>query len=151
MRIFRTISTGFIAILIIGLALTACEDETPVEGFDGTILPENYGILEVDFKLPVYSTIQNGIRRVDLAVCNNMDEMYRGIFFHHSNVSDAKEVYQIYLPEGIYFYMAVITCTCEGDSCIQGGFPYGYGGMKYAFDKVEIVKSKTTRSQPTFQ
>lgn len=130
--------------------LYACHDEKPLEG-DLTPIPENNGILEVEFKLPPYKTIQNGIRRVDLALCHSMDEMYRGIFFYHSNVSDAKEIYQIYLPEGTYYYQAAITCTCSGDSCIQGGFPYGYGGIKFAFDQVEILKGEITRSQPSFQ
>lgn len=151
MRIFSKITTGLMVSLILLLVFIACDRENPVEGFDGTILPENYGILEVDFKLPPYTIIQNGIRRVDLAVCHSMDEMYRGQFFHHTNVSDAKQVYQIFLPEGIFYYQAVITCTSGGDSCIMGGFPYGYGGMKYAFDKVEILEGQTTRSQPVFQ
>ncbi len=151
MKIFNLEIRTILSILILGLALACCEEENPVEGADGTPLPENYGILEVDFKLPVYASIQKGIRRVDLALCNSMDEMYRGIFFLHINVSDAKQVYQINLPEGQYFYQAMVTCTCGGDSCIQGGFPYGSGGMKYALDKVYVVRGKLVRSLPNFQ
>jgi hypothetical protein len=137
--------------MLIGFIIGGCEEDPPIDGNNVTKLPENYGTLEVEFKLPVYATIQSGIRRVDLALCFSMDEMYRQKFFYHSNVSDSKQVYQIYLPEGQYFYQASITCTCGGDSCIQGGFPYGYGGLKFAFDKVEITKGKITRSLPTFQ
>jgi hypothetical protein len=138
-------------ILIFSLVLISCEEEKPVQVIDGVTLPDNYGILEIDFKLPAYPSIQKGIRRLDLATCYSMAEMYRGIFFYHANVSDVKQVYQIFLPEGTFFYQAAITCTCAADSCITGGFPYGYGGMKFAFDKVDIVKGKITRSQPSFQ
>jgi hypothetical protein len=151
MKIYKRVLVLFLAVSTAVLVFDSCDKEPPVEGFDGTPLPENYGILEVDFKLPPYTAIQKGIRRVDLAVCRSMDEMYRGQFFHHTNVSDAKQDYQIFLPEGTFYYQAVITCTCGGDSCIMGGFPYGYGGMKYAFDKVEIIEGQITRSQPVFQ
>jgi len=151
MKTFNSSLIRLLVLVIIGLSLTRCEDVKPLEGFDGTSLPQNYGILEVEFKLPAYPAIQKGIRRVDLAVCHSMDEMYRGIFFYHSNVSDAKQIYQIYLPEGQFFYQAAITCTCGGDSCVQGGFPFGYGGLKFAFDKVDIIKGKITRSEPSFQ
>ncbi len=151
MRIFKINIRKLLGAILIGLILFSCEDETPMEGFEGILLPENHGIMEVDFELPEYNLIQNGIRRVDLAVCNTMYEMNRGIFFYHSNVSDAKQVYQIVLPEGKYFYQAVITCSLGGDSCVMGGFPYGQGGMKYAFDQVVIIKGEITRSMPSFQ
>ena len=151
MKIFNACLITFAKTLIIFLALVSCEEEEPIQGFDGVTLPDNYGILEVDFKLPEYGAIQKGIRRVDLATCYSMNEMYRGVFFYHANVSDVKQVYQIFLPEGTYFYQAAITCTCAADSCIMGGFPYGYGGLKLAFDKVDVIKGKITRSQPSFQ
>jgi hypothetical protein len=151
MKTFNYKIHHFLILMIIGLVSLSCEKEIPIDGNNGTQLPENFGILEVEFKLPAYATIQSGIRRVDLALCYSMDEMYRQKFFYHSNVSDSKQVYQIQLPEGQYFYQVAITCTCGGDSCIQGGFPYGYGGLKFAFDKVDITKGKITRSLPTFQ
>ena len=151
MKNFRIHTGKLIGALIIALVLFACEEDEPFEGFDGIQLPEKHGILEVDFKLPEYKLIQDGIRRADLAVCNTMYEMNKGIFFHHSNVSDAKQVYQIILPEGKYFYQAVITCSLGGDSCIMGGFPYGQGGMKYAFDEVVIKAGEKTFSLPVFQ
>jgi hypothetical protein len=151
MKSFKSILNKIICALVIGLLIFSCEEKDPFEGFDGTILPDNYGILEVDFKLPEYKLIQNGVRRVDLAVCHSMTEMYQGIFFHHSNVSDAKQVYQVFLPEGKYYYQVIITCTLGGDSCIQGGFPYGQGGMKYAFDEVLIKAGEKTYSLPVFQ
>ena len=141
----------FMAAFIIVMVMFACEEEEPFKGFDGIQLPEKHGILEVDFKLPDYNLIQNGIRRADLALCNTMYEMNKGVFFYHSNVSDAKQVYQIVLPEGKYFYQAVITCSLGGDSCVMGGFPYGQGGMKYAFDEVVIEAGEKTRSFPVFQ
>ena len=151
MKIFNNRLWKLWIVLVVGFVLNGCVEEKPFTGSEGVPLPENYGILEVEFKLPVYQLIQDGIRRVDLAVCNSMDEMYRDIFFYHSNVSDVKQIYQIYLPEGRFYYQAIITCTCGGDSCIQAGFPYGYGGLKFAFDKVDIIKGEITRSQPSFQ
>ncbi len=133
------------------IIMFACVKDEPFKGFDGIQLPEDHGILEVDFELPNYKLIQDGIRRADLAVCNTMYEMNKGVFFYHSNVSDAKQVYQIVLPEGKYFYQAVITCSLGGDSCIMGGFPYGQGRMKYAFDEVLIKAGEKTRSLPVFQ
>jgi len=132
------------------IIMSSCNTKEDIVSDDIT-LPENYGILEVDFKLPVYKSIPNGIRRVDLAVCYTMAEMYHGTFFYRCNVSDAKEIYQIYLPEGRYFYQAIITCTCGGDSCMLAGYPVGYGFQKYAFDQADIVRGQITRSQPTFK
>ncbi len=151
MKNFRINMKRFMAAFIIVMVMFACEEEEPFKGFDGIQLPEKHGILEVDFKLPDYNLIQNGIRRADLALCNTMYEMNKGVFFYHSNVSDAKQVYQIVLPEGKYFYQAVITCSLGGDSCVMGGFPYGQGGMKYAFDEVVIEAGEKTRSFPVFQ
>jgi len=151
MRIFNKYLRYLFPAIIIGLVIFSCEEKDPIEGFDGIVLPENHGILEVDFKLPEYKLIQDGIRRVDLAVCNTMYEMNRGIFFYHSNVSDAKQVYQIVMPEGRYYYQAVITCSLGGDSCVMGGFPIGQGGMKYAFEEVLIKPGEKTYSMPVFQ
>jgi hypothetical protein len=151
MKTFRINIKKLLGAIIIGLIVFSCEDETPFEGFDGVMMPADHGIMEVDFELPEYSLIQDGIRRVDLAVAHTMYDLNRGIFFHHANVSDAKQVYQIVLPEGKYLYQAVITCSLGGDSCVMGGFPYGQAGMKYAFDEVIITKGEITRSLPTFQ
>lgn len=151
MKNFRINMNKFLGAFIIMMVLFACEEDIPIEGFDGIQLPEKHGILEVDFELPEYKLIQSGIRRSDLAVCNTMYEMNKGVFFYHSNVSDAKKLYQIVLPEGKYFYQAVITCSLGGDSCVMGGFPYGQGGMKYAFDEVIIKPGEKTYSMPVFQ
>jgi hypothetical protein len=151
MRNFRISFKRIIGVLVIGVVLFSCEEETPFVGFEGVVIPEDHGIVEVDFELPEYSFIQDGIRRVDLAVAHTMYDLNRGIFFHHSNVSDAKQVYQIVLPEGKYVYQALISCSLGGDSCIMGGFPYGQAGMKYAFDEVIITKGEITRSMPSFQ
>ena len=140
-----------LVIVVAGVGVSSCSKPVIDDGTDAVEVPENFGILEVDFEIPGYKEIQKGIRRVDLAVCNSLDDMYIGKFFYRTNVSDAKQIYQINLPEGTYYYQAVITCTCLADSCINGGFPYGYGGMKYAFDEVTIEKGKKTLSKPSFQ
>lgn len=150
MRIFNRV---LLVIVTFGLLTVAssCNDEDPNIEIGPGGMPKNYGILEVDFELPEYQLIQKGIKRVDLALCYTMDSMYRGDFFFRTNVSDAKQLYQFQLPAGQYFYQAVITCTCGGDSCVFGGFPYGYGGLKYTFDKVIVENGEKTYSKPTFQ
>ncbi len=99
MKSFKKSLFKFLVLILVGFTFLTCEEDDPLKGFDGIVLPPNHGILEVDFKLPVYGLIQDGIRRVDLAICNNIYELNRGEFFYHSNVSDAKQVYQIALPD----------------------------------------------------
>ena len=151
MKIFKRYPSRMLVVLITLVLCFACEKETTTNVTDDTQVPENYGTLEINFKLPVYNTIQKGIRRVDLGLCKSMEEMNKGIFFYHLNVSDAKVLYTIKLPEGRYYYQAIITCTCGGDSCLEGGFPYGYGGMQYTFKQVDVVRGKSVQSQPVFQ
>jgi hypothetical protein len=151
MKISNSIWRIVVCLLLISGLQVSCDKRTEIVDPGDLVIPENFGTLEVDFELPPYTGIQSGIRRVDLAVCHTMDEMYRGKFFNRVNVSDAKRYYQIYLPEGTYYYQAAITCTCGGDSCLTGGFPYGYGGLQYAFDEVTIEKGKKTVSRPAFQ
>ncbi len=151
MKISNSVLHSVFFIIMIFSGLTSCLGPIDPGVVDDVEMPANYGTLEVDFELPVYPEIQKGIRRVDLAVCHTMDEMYTGVFFYRTNVSDVKQYYQINLPEGTFFYQAAITCTCGADSCINGGFPSGYGGMKYAFDEVTIEKGKKTLSKPAFQ
>lgn len=139
-----------IAILLV-IGTTMCMKPFDPHDQDDIVLPKNFGTLEVDFAIPFFPDIQKGIRRADLAVCNSMYEMSKEQFFYRTNVSDAKQIYQINLPEGTYYYRAAITCTCSADSCVNGGFPFGYGGMKYALDEVVIVKGQKTYSQPSFQ
>jgi len=151
MKIFNRILPGVSFVLIVVIVGNSCNKPFVPDGVDDAEIPENYGMLEVDFEIPIYRDIQKGIRRVDLAVCYSMYEMSKEEFFYRTNVSDAKQTYQINLREGTYYYRAAITCTCGADSCVNGGFPDGYGGMKYAYDEVVIVKGKKTVSQPSFQ
>jgi hypothetical protein len=136
---------------VILLILLACDRPTSITDPGDLVIPPDYGTLEVDFELPPYPGVQDGIRRADLAVSSSMDDLYREVFIFRANVSDVKEFYQIYLPEGTFYYRAAITCTCLADSCITAGFPEGYGGMKFAFDEVTVEKGKIIRSKPSFQ
>lgn len=151
--LIRIQSVIFFVVIVVMVMMVGGSCDNPIvdDGTDDVVIPENYGTLEVDFEIPIFLDIEKGIRRADLAVCYSMDDMYRGKFFYRTNVSDAKQNYLINLPEGTYYYQATITCTCGADSCINGGFPYGYGGMKYAFDEVTIEKGKKTISKPSFQ
>lgn len=157
MRIFNgsgEVSGAFfrsaLAVFIV-FGATFCTNPIDPDVVDDVEIPASYGILEVDFVLPDFNDIQKGIRRADLAVGHTLPEISNGEFLYRINVSDAKQIYQIHLPEGSYYYRAVITCTCLADSCIRGGFPSGYGGMKYAFDEVKIERGKKTLSTPAFQ
>ena len=144
-------SNIYIKILIFCLlaTLAACTPDDPFTGFQGNIIPKDKGLLEIDFALPNYPFIQKGLKRVDLALSYSMDSMYKGFFFKRVNVSDAKEFYKFSLYPGSYYYQAIITCMCGGDSCLLGGFPYGYGGLKYTFDKVAPIIDKCVKQNDT--
>ena len=46
---------------------------------------------------------------------------------------------------------AVITCSCAGDTCLNGGFPGGQFGMKHAFDKFTVLDQEKTTVKTIFQ
>ena len=139
--------------LIIGLfaiAAITCDNE-PVVPDDPPVDPTK-GILVVDFKLPKAGNLpEKRIHRVELCIGFNADSIYRKLFIDCANTSDILQAYTFYLPPGIYYYEAGITCSALNDSCSWGGFPGGRFGIRYSMVRVEIKAGKNTTSSPGFQ
>ncbi|MCD6347980.1 MAG: hypothetical protein J7L96_11225 [Bacteroidales bacterium] len=114
-------------------------------------LPDTVGILEIEFVIPDYQIPKNKIHLVDLSISTNAENAYKGIFTAKANVSDQQIIYQFKLTEGFYYYQAVITCSCKGDTCLNGGFPGGQYGFKYDIDKVLVEGGKTNKYKTMFQ
>lgn len=139
-----------IGLLVIGL-LAACDPVIDDNGIDNVIIPPNHGSLEFRFILPTYDIPQEKIHRISLSFAWSVDSLYRGQFFRKINVSDFQEVYTLYFPGQDYYYDAVITCSCAGDTCLNGDFPGGRFGMKHAFNKFSIEVQKSTVIETHFQ
>jgi len=139
-----------IAILFIGF-LAACDPVIDDNGIDNVIIPANHGSLEFRFILPVYEIPKENIHRISLSFAFSVDSLYRGQFFRKINVSDSQEVYTLYFLPDEYYYDAVITCSCAGDTCLNGGFPGGRFGMKHNFNRFNIENQKSTVIETHFQ
>ncbi len=118
---------------------------------DGIVPPNTTGVLEVEFKLPYVPLPLNKIHRIDLSIARSADSLYRGKFISSANVSDNKSLYRFVLPPGSYYYQAAITCSCQADSCLWGGFPGGQWGVRWAIDKVDVLLGEVIRESPSFQ
>jgi len=145
MKLYR-----IIGILFIGL-LSACDPVIDDNGIDNVKIPADLGILEFRFILPEYKIPKEKIHRISLSFAYSVDSLYRGEFFRKINVSDFQEVYTVYFPEEEYYYDAVITCSCAGDTCLNGDFPGGRFGMKHNFNKFSIENQKSTVIETHFQ
>ena len=131
----------FTTALLIGLIM-ACRPV--IDDDDPPVIPPAYGSLEFRFIMPSYRIPKEGVHRVTLGFAYKVDSLYRGEFFKKINVSDYQEVYNVLLLPGEYYYDAVITCSCGGDTCLNGSFPGGRYGMKHNFDKFTISQQETT-------
>ena len=139
-----------IGILFIGF-LAACTPAIDDNGLDNVKIPADLGVLEFRFILPAYDIPPAKIHRISLSFAHSIDSLYRGEFFRKINVSDFQEVYTLYFPGQDYYYDAVITCSCAGDTCLNGGFPGGQFGMKHNFNRFSIENQKSTVIETHFQ
>lgn len=147
MKIFKIACGLFISFLF----TTACDTTGGLTGNENPPLAPNHGWLEVQFIVPEFVHIPDkGLHRISLGLSYTLDSLYRGEYFQKINVSDYQENYKIILPEGEYVYEAVITCSCDGDTCLSGGFPGGQFGMKHDFDNFYIINQKTTTIKTSF-
>lgn len=142
--------TAAIIIFLI-TSLVSCDDTNSINNISIPEIPPDHGILEFQFVVPEYSIPEKNVHRVSMNLSYDVEALYRGEYFFKENVSDYIEQYQILLPEGSYYYDAVITCSCAGDTCLNGGFPGGQFGMKHAFDKFTINDQGTTVVKTVFQ
>lgn len=141
----------WIVFSIIGI-LISCNPKEGITGSEEPPIPPDHGFAEVEFLLPEYNKVPSGkIHRVSLAFAYTVDSLYRGEFFKKINVSDYQNLYRVILPAGEYYYEAVITCSCRGDTCLWGGFPGGRYGMKYDFLDFEIRDQATTLIRTNFK
>jgi hypothetical protein len=139
-----------IRLLCLGL-LSSCLPSIDENELDQVTVPEDLGILEFRFTMPVYDIPQKNLHRISLGFAYTADSLYRKEFFKKVNVSDFQEVYKVFLPGADYYYDAVITCSCAGDTCLNGAFPGGRYGMKHDFDKFNIENQKNTVIETHFQ
>jgi hypothetical protein len=137
-------------ILLICL-LMACNSEIIEPGDGPPAIPENYGSLEFRFILPNYQIPKTSLHRVSLSFAYSVDSLYRSEFFKKVNITDYQEVYSLLFLPDEYYYLAVITCSCAGDTCLNGGFPGGQFGMKHNFNKFAIANQQTTIIETHFQ
>jgi hypothetical protein len=145
MRIF-----GKILILMLTM-LMACNDPSDINDTTNPEFPPGFGILDFHFVMPEYNIPERDVHRISLNLSYDVEDLYREVYFHKENVSDYKEVYEILLPVGSYYFDAVITCSCAGDTCLNGGFPGGQFGMKHAFDKFTVLDHEKTTIKTVFQ
>ncbi|HBB90770.1 MAG TPA: hypothetical protein DC042_03400 [Bacteroidales bacterium] len=144
-KINRIIGIGLLVLL------TGCDPTGGIEGNDEIIIPPDTGTLEFRFILPEYKIPKDKVHRISLGFAWSADSLYKSLFFRKVNVSDLQEVYTVYLLPDEYYYDAVITCSCEGDTCLNGGFPGGRFGMKHNFNKFFIEKQKSLVIETHFQ
>jgi len=137
--------------LLLVYSMVSCDDNNIINNTTNPEFPPNYGILEFHFVMPEYKIPAEKVHRISLNLSYNIEALYRSEFFHKENVSDYQEQYEIFLPVGSYYFDAVITCSCTGDTCLNGGFPGGQFGMKHAFDKFTILDQGTTVIKTVFQ
>ncbi|MBT3748185.1 MAG: hypothetical protein HOG34_04310 [Bacteroidetes bacterium] len=137
--------------LVLVLLFTQCDPFDDLAGSEDPSIPEDYGYAEVEFILPDYKGIpKDGVHRVALSFSYTIDSLFRSEYFEKVNVSDHKALYRLVFPAGEYYWEAVITCSCGGDTCLNGGFPGGKFGMKYDFDEFLVVTGETTTIKTRF-
>lgn len=139
----------YIVFLFVVIGFVTCDNEPFID--NNKKGPATTGVLEIDFKLPYVPLPANKIHRVDLSLARSADSLYRGLFISSSNVSDSKNLYRFVLPPGSYYYQAAITCSCQADSCLWGGFPGGQWGKRWAIDQVDVLLGEVIRESPSFQ
>ncbi len=139
-----------IILLIIISCTASCLPEFGELPEEEEVLPDSVGILQIDFVIRDYQIPSNKIHLVDLSISTDVENAYKGVFIAKANVSDQKRSYQFKLTEGSYYYQAIITCSCGGDTCLNGGFQGGQFGFKYDIDKVMVSAGSTNQYNTLF-
>jgi hypothetical protein len=146
----RIMKSRYLIILLAALLFTTC-GKTDVPDVGDGIEAKPTGTLNVVFKISHPWIPVNRIVRAELHIATTGTEIYKGNYIQSANVSNNQELYVFYLEPGTYYYEAVISCLCEGDSCSGGGFPGNKWGTKHVMDKFTITENKVTQVVPTFQ
>ncbi len=143
------VSALLLLILAAGLSYS-CDREVIPDNNEG-IEAKPMGTLRVWFKISHPWIPPRRIIRTELHVAKDAMEIYKGNFIQSANVTSFQDVYFFYLEPGSYYYEAVISCICEGDSCSAGGFPGNKWGTKHTMGKLDIREDQVTQVIPTFQ
>ena len=128
-----------------------CDKDPDFDGGNTVIIPEHEGLVEFRFLLPSYKIPKDKIHRISLGFAYSADSLYKGQFFKKINVSDYQEIYTLLFIPDDYYYDATITCSCAGDTCLNGGFPGGRFGVKHNFNKFYVLEQQTTIIETHFQ
>lgn len=136
----ETISIRLLIVLMITMILS-CDKIWPGDEEPTIIDPVPMGILDIAFTYRVQGVPSNRLKKVDLCLAYTAEDLYKGIYFVQTNVSDAVTHYRFELPPGEYFYYATVICLCGGDSCKYSGFP-GQNGLIAAGGKVTVEDGK---------
>ena len=147
---------SFRLIKIIGLFLLipflyACEKENKnIDNEPEDEISAPMGTIEIQFKTPHGNLRPGCVKRAQLVLAVNAENLYKGNFMYSFNVSDEQTFYTLDLPPGSYYYQAGLICVCETNSCSAGTYPGGQYGLKYTADKFYITEDETTSLVPSF-
>jgi len=134
--------------LWISLLVISCRPEPIVPEDKDT--REKLGTISFSFIYQVPGLPVERIKRVFLGLAYTQDSLNLGLFLTSTNVSDVISTYQIFVPEGSYYFQATIMCLCAGDSCKYSGFTGQYG-TKAAGHKIDVFKDQITKVTTQFQ
>lgn len=137
-----------IYILCISLGVLSCNPDPVVPDNSGT--RAELGTINFSFIYQITGLPDRRIKRLSLRMAYTEDSLNRGLFFTSTNVSDVISKYQIFLPEGTYYFQATIMCLCALDSCMYSGFSGQYG-TRAVGNKLEVYKNQITEVTTQFQ
>jgi len=133
-----------INIIVIAFIISIIDACSPGEGIDPVENTENldYGRVQLEFPVDDAHVPLRCIKRADLSISYTADSLYRKEYITVVNVSDYKNLYEVVLEPGTYYYQAGKTCICGRDTCLWGGYPGGQNGMKWTMGFFEITSGK---------
>jgi len=141
---------------IIGLCLLiplfiSCEKEDKIVD-NGPIdqVIEPMGKIEIQFKTPHGNLRPGCVKRAELVLAVDAENLYKGNYMYSFNISDEQTFYSLDLPPGSYYFQAALICICETNTCSAGSYPGGQYGLKYTADKFYITEDETTKVVPSF-
>jgi hypothetical protein len=109
-------------LVFLQLILGSCDSWWSDTGDTLVTEEKNIGVLDMAFVCRISGIPASRVRKVELSLARTADELYQGIYFIQTNVSDAVVHYRFDLPPGEYFYYAKVLCLSRGDSCQVAGF-----------------------------
>ncbi len=130
----------------------ACEKNIDNDDSDSNnISKSSLGKIKIDFITPHGSMKLGCVRRLELVLAIDPENLYKGNYFHSFNVSDKQQVYTLALEPGSYYFQAGLICICETSSCSGSEFSGGQYGTKFTADRFYITADETTKVVPAFR